>query len=165
MILFAMLGSLMFISKMLMEVLPNIHLVGMLTVAYTAVFRRKALYPIYVYVFLDGLFHGFDIWWIPYLYIWTVLWGITMLLPRNASHAVRAVLYPAVCALHGFLFGILYAPAQAFFFSLNVQEMLAWIAAGAVFDLTHGISNLLVGFLALPLSELLRRLLHRSRAA
>ncbi len=165
MILFAMLGSLMFISKMLMQVLPNIHLVGMLTVAYTAVFRRKALYPIYVYVFLDGLFHGFDIWWVPYLYIWTLLWGITMLLPKNASRTVRAVLYPAICALHGFLFGILYAPAQAFFFSLTAQETLAWIATGAVFDLTHGISNLLVGFLALPLSELLGRLLHRSRAA
>ncbi|MBO7292804.1 MAG: hypothetical protein J6V07_02600, partial [Clostridia bacterium] len=76
-VVFAMLGSLMFCSKILMEVLPNIHLVGMLTVTYTVVFRARALIPLYIYVMLDGLFGGFSMWWYPYLYIWTVLWGFT----------------------------------------------------------------------------------------
>ena len=53
-----------------MELLPNIHLLGMLTMVYTIVFRIKALIPIYVYVFLNGIFAGFSPWWIPYLYIW-----------------------------------------------------------------------------------------------
>ena len=46
MVLFAMLGSLMFCSKIVMEALPNIHLLGMLIVVYTIVFRRKALIPL-----------------------------------------------------------------------------------------------------------------------
>ena len=73
MIVFAMLGTIMFCSKILLEVLPNIHLLGMLTMTYTVVFRRKALIPIYIYVMLNGLYAGFNIWWIPYLYIWTIL--------------------------------------------------------------------------------------------
>ena len=83
MAVFAMLGTIMFCSKIIMEVLPNIHLLGMFTMTYTVVFRKKALLPIYVYVFLNGLYAGFDVWWLPYLYIWTILWGITMLLPKR----------------------------------------------------------------------------------
>lgn len=58
MVLFSMLGTLMFCSKIIMELLPNIHLLGMFTMVYTLVFRKKALYPIYIYVFLNGLFAG-----------------------------------------------------------------------------------------------------------
>ena len=62
---FGMLGALMYASKMLMEVLPNIHLLGVFTIAFTVVYRKKALYPIYIYVLLNGLFSGFATWWIP----------------------------------------------------------------------------------------------------
>lgn len=161
--LFAMLGALMFCSKILMEVLPNIHLLGMFTMVYTVVFRKKALIPIYVYVVLNGLYAGFSAWWIPYLYIWTILWGVTMLLPRNMPRKAACVVYPVVCALHGFLYGVLYSPAQAILFGLNFQQMLAWIAAGLPFDVIHGLGNLAAGLLILPLSELLRRLSGASR--
>ena len=67
MVLFAMLAALMFCSKKVMEGLPNIHLLGMFIMTFTVVFRKKALIPIYVYVFLDGLFGGFSMWWLPYL--------------------------------------------------------------------------------------------------
>ena len=73
---FAMLGAVMYASKMIMEFAPNIHLVGVFIVAFTVVYRKKAMYPIYVFVFVSGLFGGFSTWWIPYLYIWAVLWGV-----------------------------------------------------------------------------------------
>ncbi len=38
---FGMLGAVMYVSKMVMEVLPNIHLLGVLTIAYTIVYRKK----------------------------------------------------------------------------------------------------------------------------
>ena len=151
--LFAFLGALMFASKMIMEILPNMHLLAMFIALYTIVFRKKALYPIYVFVLVTGIYSGFAVWWVPYLYIWTVLWGVVMLLPKNMSRPVQAVVYPIVCSLHGFLFGILYAPAQALFFGLNFEQTLAWIAAGLYFDLIHGISNLFAGILVLPLKE------------
>lgn len=154
---FTMLGTLMFCSKILMEWIPNIHLLGMLTMLYTLVYRKKALIPIYVYVILNGLFAGFSPWWIPYLYIWTVLWGITMLLPRKMPAKVAVIVYPVVCSLHGFLFGTLYAPAQAVMFGLNFQQMIAWIISGLPWDALQGVGNFFAGFLIIPLAKLIRR--------
>ena len=132
----------MFASKMLMELLPNIHLLGVLTVAYTVVYRRKALYPIYIYVLINGIFCGFAAWWFAYLYVWLILWG--------------AAVYMAVCAAHGFLFGTLCAPAQALLFGLNFEGMAAWIVAGLPFDVVHGVSNFLCGVLIMPVVFALR---------
>lgn len=153
---FAMLGSLMYASKMLMEVAPNIHLLGAFTVAFTVVYRKKALYPIYVYVFLNGMFCGFAAWWVPYLYIWTVLWGFVMLLPKNMPKKIRPVVYMAVCAAHGFLFGTLYAPAQALLYGLSFKGTLAWIAAGLPWDMLHGVSNFFCGILIMPVISALK---------
>ena len=144
-----------------MDALPNIHLVGMFIVLFTIVFRAKALISIYVYVSLLLVYSGFSPWWVPNLYIWTVLWGFAMLLPRNMPKKVAAVVYPAVCGLHGFIFGLLYAPAQALMFGLTFKGAVAWVIAGLPFDAIHGVGNLLVGVLILPLSELLKKVLSR----
>ncbi|MBQ7288705.1 MAG: hypothetical protein IJW78_03140 [Clostridia bacterium] len=156
--LFALLGALMYGSKILMEFLPNVHLLAMFTVSFTVVFRQKALIPIYVYVFLNGLFAGFSLWWIPYLYIWTLLWGVTMLLPKTMPKKVAVPVYMLTCAVHGFLFGTLYAPMQAILFGLDFKGMLAWIVAGLPWDAVHGISNFFAGALVVPLSALLKKI-------
>ena len=161
-ILFAMLGTIMFTSKLIMEALPNIHLVGMLTMAYTVVYRSKALAPIYVYVALTGLYLGFSPWWAHNIYIWAVLWGATMLLPKKMPQKVARFVYPAVCCLHGLLFGILSAPVQAVFFNLNLKQTLVWISTGATFDFIHAAGNLVAGLLILPMSELLFKLERKS---
>lgn len=154
---FAMLGTMMYASKMLMEILPNVHLLGTLVVTLTVVYRKKALYPIYIFVMITGLLNGFATWWLPYLYIWTVLWGAVMLLPQNIPTKAKPIVYMAVCALHGFLYGTLYAPAQALLFGLNFQGMISWIVAGLPWDMIHGISNLCSGVLIYPLTLLLKR--------
>ncbi len=153
---FGMLGGVMYVSKMIMELLPNIHLLGVFIVAFTVVYRQKALYIIYTYVFLNGIFSGFAAWWIPYLYVWTVLWAAVMLLPKNMPKKAQPIVYMAVCAAHGFLFGTLYAPAQAILFGLSFQGMVAWIIAGLPWDFMHGISNFFCGILIMPLVYALR---------
>ena len=153
-----MLGTLMFCSKMIMELLPNIHLIGMFVMVCTIVFRVKALVPIYVFVALTGLYAGFAPWWVPYVYIWTVLWGMTMLIPKRLSPKWACVVYPAVCALHGFAYGTLYAPAQALLYGFDLNQTLAWILSGIPFDVTHGISNIFTGALVLPFSRLVKKL-------
>ncbi|MDE7433320.1 MAG: hypothetical protein K2N34_15605 [Lachnospiraceae bacterium] len=154
--IFGMLGSVMYLSKMLTELFPNIHLLGVFTVAFTLVYRKKALYPIYIYVILNGIFCGFAAWWIPYLYLWTVLWGIVMLLPKKMPQKLQPAVYMVVCAAHGFLFGTLYAPAHALLFGLSFRGMVAWILAGLPWDCIHGISNFFCGMLILPIASVLR---------
>lgn len=156
--LFGILAALMFISKIVMEALPNIHLLGMLTITYTIVFRKKALIPIYAYVLLNGLFAGFNAWWVPYLYIWTILWGVTMLLPKNMPRGVAVVVYPIICAFHGLCFGALYAPVQALMYGFTLEQTLTWIVAGFTFDIIHMIGNFSVGLLIYPVSEVLKKL-------
>ena len=81
-----------------------------------------------------------------------------MLLPKHMPKGIAAVVYPLLCALHGILFGVLYAPAQAVMFGFTLEQTLAWIASGLPFDILHCGGNLAAGLLILPLSELLRRL-------
>lgn len=151
-----MFGAMMFASKYLMEILPNIHLLGMFIGVLTVVYRWRALIPLYIYVFLDGLIHGFSPWWIAYLYIFLPLFFGFLLLPRRLPSPVKAILYPTVSALHGLFFGVLYLPAWAVIYNLDTWEkMLAWIGTGAVFDIIHMISNAVFGTLILPLSKLL----------
>lgn len=155
-VVFGMLGAIMYASKLIMEMLPNIHLLGVFVVAFTVVYRKKALYPIYTYVLLNGILSGFSAWWIPYLYLWTVLWGAVMLLPGNMPKKIQPIVYMTVCAAHGFLYGTLYAPAQAILFGLSFKGMIAWIIAGLPFDCIHGISNFFCGILIMPIIIVLR---------
>lgn len=159
--IFSMLGAVLFASKIILEWAPNIHLLGMFIMVYTLTYRGKALIPIYIYVLINGIYAGFAAWWVPYLYVWTVLWGLTMLLPKKMPKGVCMVVYPIVCALHGLAFGIIYAPAQALMFGFNFKQMLAWIASGFYFDMIHGISNFAMGFLVYPLTMLLKKLNRR----
>ncbi|MDE5865291.1 MAG: hypothetical protein K2H31_01650 [Lachnospiraceae bacterium] len=155
-VVFGMLGAVMYVSKIIMEMLPNVHLLGVFVIAFTVVYRKKALYPIYTYVLLNGVLCGFAAWWIPYLYLWTVLWGAVMLLPKRMPRKIRPIVYMSVCAMHGFLFGTLYAPAQAILYGLSFKGMIAWIIAGLPFDCIHGISNFFCGILIMPIILVLR---------
>ncbi len=155
--LFTLLGTVMFVSKFLLDFLPNIHMNTMLIIVFTLVFRQKALIPIYVFVFLTGIYAAFALWWIPYLYIWLFPFAITMLLPRKIPKKVAVPVYMAVCASHGFLYGTLYAPSQALLFGLDFKGMCAWIIAGLPWDAVHGISNCMLAILVLPLSIPLKK--------
>ncbi len=157
MAVFSMLGATMYVSKAVMQFLPNIHLIGMFIIAFTAVFRAKALYPLYIYVMLDGIFSGFAMWWLPYLYVWTVLWAVAMPVTKFTPRKLKPIAYMLLCALHGLLFGVLYAPAQAIMFGLDFRATVTWIAMGFPFDLIHGISNFFCGLLICPIILVLRR--------
>ena len=75
---FAMLGALMFGSKKIMEFVPNIHPLAMLTMVYTLAYRWKGLVPVLVYLVLDTVVAGGITWVVPYWYIFPLIW-----LPRT----------------------------------------------------------------------------------
>lgn len=157
MVIFSFLGALMFASKQLLEFLPNIHMLGMFCMLFAVVFRKKGIIPIMVFVLLEGAFCGFSVWWIPYLYLWPLLWAVTLLLPRNMPPKVATVVYMVVCGLHGLLYGTLYAPFQALAFGLSFKGTLAWIAAGLPWDCVHAVGNVVFGSLIYPFSKLLNK--------
>ena len=154
-----MLGTIQFLSKQVLEVLPNVELVSTLTMVYALVYRRRGLIPVCVFIFLEGVLAGFSLWWIPYLYLWPILWGVTLLLPRNLPVWAQVPVYAGVCGLFGLAYGTLYAPFQLVaFLGCDWNKMLAWIAVGFPWDVTHAIGNLALGTLIVPLTALLNRL-------
>lgn len=158
MVIFAMLASVMFLSKIMMEWLPNIHLLGVLTIVYTIVYRKKALYIIYTYVFLIGLTNGFATWWYPNLYTWLILWQMTFMIPSNWNIKTRGILYMLMSGVHGLAYGLMYMPFQAWVFGLNWQGAVSWYIAGVPFDVIHGISNFSSGILVIPLVKAVQKL-------
>lgn len=157
MTIFAMFGAIMFISKLIMEFLPNIHPLGLFITVLTLLYRAKALIPIYIYVFLNGLYAGFATWWVPYTYIWLVLWLLIMIIPKNASNKMIFTLSLVFNAIFGLSFGLLYMPFQAFAFGLNFQGAISWFIAGLPFDIIHMCGNIALSFLVLPLYKVLKK--------
>jgi len=154
-----MLGAIMYMTKYLMQILPNIHLLALFITAFTLTYKAKALIPLYVYVMLDGIMAGFAVWWIPYLYIWFLLWGAVMLVSRiKMPKSVAVPVYMLLCGLHGLSFGTLCAPIQAIMYNYSIKTMLAWIVAGIPFDIVHAVSNFCAGSLVMPLNALLVKL-------
>ncbi len=79
-----------------------------------------------------------------------------MLLPHNLPTKIKPFVYMIVCALHGFLYGVIYAPSQALLFGLDFKGMIAWIISGIPFDLIHGISNFFCSLLICPIIHVLK---------
>ena len=158
-IVYSMLGTIMFLSDLLMEALPNIHALAMFIALFTLLFRARALIPIYVYVMLTGIYAGLALWWVPYLYIWTILWAAIMLIPKKINDKWKFAIAITLCALHGLFFGILYAPMQAIMYGLSFKAMLTWILTGTVFDVIHMLGNLAMSFLIIPLYRTMKKLI------
>ena len=162
-VIFGMLGALMMVSDLVMNIVPNVHLVGVMIVVLTVVYRWKALFPIYVYVFLIGLIEGAGLW-ATYCYVWAILWGMAMLLPRNMPKWLAPIAYTLVCGLHGFAFGFLLIPYQMALTSFTFEQALVWCQFGFfTADVPHGIGNLVGSILIVPLVTLIRKLDKRTK--
>ena len=157
-VLFAVLGGLLFASKIAFEALPNIHPVTMLIMVYTVVFGWRAMIPVAVFTVISGVYYGFSVWWIPQIYIWFAYVALTMIIPKNIPKKAAMIIYPVVCGLCGLIYGTLYAPGQALLFGYTAKQTLAWIMSGLPFDALHAAGNLGFGLLVLPLSEVTKKL-------
>lgn len=153
-----MLGALMFAGKKIMEFLPNVHPLTVLTVVYTIVYRRRGIFPIAVYLLLETVVSGGITWVVPYYYIFPLCHFVTLLVPQRMSRRKQQVFYTLICTFFGIAFGTLYSPWQAIMFGLSFEKTLAWIAAGFTFDIVHAIGNFAMSFTVMPLSGALDRI-------
>ena len=154
--LFGILGALTFGAKVAMSLLPNIEPVSLFVMLYAVVFGRKALYPIYLYVLLEILFYGIQLWNINYLYVWLILAMGAWMLRKSESPLSWALL----CGVFGLLFGALCAPV--YLFSGGLGFAVSWWISGIPFDLLHCAGNFVMALLLfIPLRRLLEKLYHK----
>lgn len=148
-----MLGSLLVLGKWVMQGLPNIEPVSLLLMVYTYKFGWKALIPTYIFVGLELLLYGFNIWNAMYLYVWAVL--VLVCLPLRRIR--RGWLFALIGGLFGLSFGVLCS--VPYFFAMGWEFAFSWIASGFTFDLVHGAGNfVIILVLYMPLTKALDRI-------
>ncbi|CUX42890.1 hypothetical protein BN3456_02287 [Clostridium sp. C105KSO13] len=152
----ALSAALLFVLQVALGFLPNIEITSLLIIIFTLIYRFKTLYIIYTFALLEGLFYGFGIWWLMYLYVWTILFIVTYLLRKNQSVLEWAI----ISSMFGFAFGFLCA--IPYLFIGGAGAMLAWWGAGIPYDIVHGIGNFFVAlFLFKPLYSLIGRIYNK----
>ena len=151
--LFGMLGALTFGMKVVMAALPNIEPVSLMVMLFAVVFGIKGLYPTYLYVLLEILFYGINLWNINYLYAWAILFFCAYFMRKLKN----PLWWACLSGVFGFLFG--FFCAIAYIAIGGVSFAVAWWVSGIPFDITHAIGNLCIALiLFVPLRKLLERL-------
>ncbi|NCB50318.1 MAG: hypothetical protein EOM54_00355 [Clostridia bacterium] len=151
--LFAVYGALMMGAQVAMAPLPNIEPVTLLILCCTIVYGRRALYPTYVFVLLEGLLYGFGFWFLSYLYVWAVLVFVSLGFRKTDSYIV----WTAVAAGFGLIFGALCA--IPYFFIGGWEMGFSYWISGIPFDLLHCGGNAVMAALLLkPLTNLMSKL-------
>lgn len=139
--LIGIMSAILVAVQVALSFLPNIELVSLLIIIYTLVFGRKTLYIIYVFVALEGIIYGIGLWWINYLYIWTILYIIVMLLRKQNSPYI----WVTISGFFGLIFGALCAIPNLFISGIGAA-ISYWIA-GIPFDIIHAVGNFAVALL------------------
>lgn len=151
-IVLALSGAVMFAAKTAMAPLPNIEPVSLLILVYASVLGRRAFYPVFIFIGLDILLYGLNLWVINYLYVWPIL--VLAVLPLRKMRAPLG--FAVLSGAFGLLFGALCA--FVYLFVGGWAFALSWWVSGIPFDLLHGAANFV---LALVLFAPCRRLYER----
>lgn len=157
----SLMGALIFAAKFALASLPNININAVLIILTTVFFGWKALYSVGIYVMLEGLVFGFQIWWISYVFVWPLLVVAAMLLRKNDS----ALIWAVVAAFWGLCFGpLMYIPY--FCIMGGWKGYFAMWIAGIPYDLAHAAGNFVFTLvLYRPLSRVMKALLSKRNQA
>lgn len=133
--------------------LPNIEPVSLMVMLFAVVFGWKCLYPIYLYVLMEIMLYGINLWNINYLYVWTIL-AVAAILMRRLRNPIWWALLAGV---FGIAFGLLCSPV--YMVIGGVDYGIRWWLAGFGFDIPHAIGNFVIALvLFAPLRKLLETL-------
>lgn len=153
-VLTALMGALLVVSKQAMSGLPNIEPVSFLIILYTLEFPKETPGAITIFLALQGVLYGFGLWWAMYIYIWYLLMLVAWLLRR----CDRALIWALVSGAYGLCFGGLCA--LVYLVVKDYAFAFAWWVSGLPYDLLHGAGNFAVMLL---LYRPMRRALQTAR--
>ena len=138
-----LLSAILVIGQVGMAALPNIEPVTMLIIAYTLVYKKKVFYIIYAFALIEGIIYGFGIWWLNYLYVWTILTLIVLAMQKTSrwSSGVLAGAY-------GLCFGFC---VRFLILSQVSGRRICLLGFRNPYDITHCIGNVAMTGLCLSL--------------
>lgn len=152
-VVMGVLTAIVFVGQVAFGFLPNIEVVTLLFIIYTLVFGKKVFFMIYAFALLEGFFYGFGMWWINYMYVWSLQALVTMLFRKQHS----AIFWSILSGFYGITFGALCA--IPYFFVGGPSAAFAYWVSGIAYDIPHCIGNVV---LCLILYKPLRYVVERS---
>lgn len=154
--LMALMGALMFALQVALAPIGNVHVTAILIILSAVFFSWRAFYPVAVFVLLEVLVWGLGMWVISYVYAWPLLTLIAVLMRRNDS----ALIWAVVAAIHGLSFGALCA--IPYFFIGGAQMAFSYWLSGIPFDLVHCGGNFVLTLLLYsPMKKAINKALKR----
>ena len=144
--------------KFALAAIPNVELTSFWIIIFTLMFRKRIFIVIPVFILIEGIVYGFGMWWIMYLYAWPLLAVITLLLRKNKSAIMWAIISGAFGLLFGLLCSIPYIFTGADLIS-GFKIAFAWWVAGIPWDLVHGIANFAIMLLLYhPITKVMKKM-------
>lgn len=135
----AMLAAVMYVAKVALAFLPNVELVSLLTILYTLVFGKEAIFIVTVFNLFELIQWGPGLWWFSYLYVWPLLCLLTLLLKKICRE--EFVLWAVVSGAFGLVFGALFALA---YLPVGISSAVSYWISGLPWDVWHGAANFIL---------------------
>lgn len=152
-VLLGLLTTILFVSQIVFASIPNIEVVSLLIIVYTIFLGKQVFYIIYGFAILEGIFYGFGIWWVMYLYVWSILAVISLCFRRQTSIYFWSMISGGFGLVFGFLCSLPYFVAGGMYAGISY-----WVS-GIPFDLLHCIGNIVCALVLFrPLVGLFHRL-------
>lgn len=135
----ALLSAALYVSKLVLEFLPNVEVVTLLIILYTLVLGKETLLIVTVFNLFEGMQWGFGLWWFSYLYTWPALCLIVLVLKKYVKE--EFTVWAVVSGMFGLLFGSFFAVA---YLPMDPAYALTYWIAGLPWDLWHGVWNFIL---------------------
>lgn len=145
-VLIAVLAPILNITKLAMALIPNVEPITLLIIIYTLIFGfRKTMIITLIFVFIEGLMYGINMYFLQYLFVWPLLVILTYIFKKSIKE--NFFLWSIFSGAFGVLFGVLSSIPLMIF-----SETFAYssIITGLPFDAIHLVGNY---FLMLLLGE------------
>ena len=137
----ALMVAIIEVCKVTLSNIPNVELTSFWIIMFTLYFGKRIFYVIPVFILIEGVMYGFNLWWIMYLYTWPILAIVALLLRKMKS----AWEWSMVSGIFGLLFGLFCA--IPYIFTSGLIGAFTWWVHGIPWDLVHGIANFIIMFI------------------
>lgn len=153
----ALLSAILYVSKMVLDFLPNVELVSFLIILYTLVFGKETFITVTVFNLFQMMQWGLGTWTISYFYVWPLLCLMTLLLKKIIKE--EFLIWSMVSGVFGLIFGSLFAVLYLF---IDPAYALSYWIAGLPWDVWHAVWNFV---LMLVLGKPLYRILNKMKTS
>lgn len=150
----AFLSAILYVSKVVLEFLPNVELISLLVILFTLVYGKEVFLVIAVFNLFEFIQWGLGTWWVSYLYAWPLLGLITLLLKNLIKE--EFLVWSIVSGIFGLIFGSLFALV---YIPIDRAYALSYWISGLPWDVWHAVWNfVLMMILGKPVYFLLKKI-------